>query len=309
MQYFNIQMASQLSGVATATIRAWEKRYQAVTPERAENRHRLYSEEDIEKLSLLAKLTDFGQNIGKIARLDLEELKKVYTVLMRKPYRKEDVISSSKEKLNFHKSLTSLSLAISSMKMDVIAHELKKIRLALDAKEVALNIIPSLHKIIETKASNKEINNGEQLAIYNIIFHQFSTYLADYEYPQGPKPPLILSAPINGIAQLNLLGTALLCMHYNKNFLYLVGSSSSRALAEAINHFQGKSILLEADDYQINQEMSLDHYLDELLRMQERSAQIYIFGQDHLRQSIRRKNCIFIRSLQEIEEMLIAGLL
>lgn len=300
-------MASQLSGVATATIRAWEKRYQAVTPERAENKHRLYSEEDIEKLSLLAKLTHFGQNIGKIARLDLEELKKVYTVLLRRPYRKEDVISSSKEKLNYHKSLTSLSLAISSMKMDVLAHELKKIRLALEAKNVALNIIPSLHKIIENRANNNELNSGQQLAINNIIFHQFSTYLADYEYLQAQLPPLILSAPINGIAQLHLLGTALLCTHYNKNFLYLVGSTSSRALAEAVNYFQGKSILIEASDYQISHETSLDHYLDELLRMQERSVQIFIFGKDHLRQSIRRKNCIFVRNLQEVEEMLIAG--
>ena len=52
MQYFNIQIASQLSDVAAATIRAWEKRYTAVVPSRAENGHRLYSETDIEKLSM-----------------------------------------------------------------------------------------------------------------------------------------------------------------------------------------------------------------------------------------------------------------
>ena len=50
MQYFNIQVASQLSGVASATIRAWEKRYNAVVPERGDNKHRLYSEKDIEIL-------------------------------------------------------------------------------------------------------------------------------------------------------------------------------------------------------------------------------------------------------------------
>ena len=56
MQYFNIQVASQLSGVASATIRAWEKRYNAVVPERGDNQHRLYSEKDIEKLALLFKI-------------------------------------------------------------------------------------------------------------------------------------------------------------------------------------------------------------------------------------------------------------
>jgi DNA-binding transcriptional MerR regulator len=79
MQYFNIQVASQLSGVASATIRAWEKRYNAVIPDRAENKHRLYSEKDIEKLALLFKLTELGQGIGKIAHLDLNELKDIYS--------------------------------------------------------------------------------------------------------------------------------------------------------------------------------------------------------------------------------------
>jgi len=71
MQYFNIQVASQLSGVASATIRAWEKRYNAVVPERGDNKPRLYSEKDIEKLALLFLLTEVGQSIGTIAHLDI----------------------------------------------------------------------------------------------------------------------------------------------------------------------------------------------------------------------------------------------
>ena len=85
MQYFNIQLASQLSGVASATIRAWEKRYNAVVPDRAENKHRLYSENDIEKLAVLFSLTELGQSIGKIAHLELEELKVIYTRLTHRP--------------------------------------------------------------------------------------------------------------------------------------------------------------------------------------------------------------------------------
>jgi DNA-binding transcriptional MerR regulator len=85
MQYFNIQVASQLSGVASATIRAWEKRYNAVVPERADNKHRLYSEKDIEKLAVLFRLTEVGQSIGKIAHLDLEKLKIIYTSLLHRP--------------------------------------------------------------------------------------------------------------------------------------------------------------------------------------------------------------------------------
>lgn len=305
MQYFNIQMASQLSGVATATIRAWEKRYQAVSPQRAENRHRLYSEEDIEKLSLLAKLTDFGQNIGKIARLDIEELKKVYTVLMRRPYRKEEVISFSKEKLNYHKSLSNLSLAISSLKMDVLTHELKKIRLALDPREVALNIIPSLHKIIETKVRNNELNLGQQMVLFSTIYQQFSVYIANFEFP-SERPPLILASPPKQVFQLNILGAALLCAHHNKNFILLI-ESPPKALAEIVNTFNAKTVLIEASDYEIDAERNLDHYLDEMLRSLSGPTQIIIYGTDHLQQSITRKNYISVRSLQNIDEFILTN--
>ena len=75
MSLFNIHIASQLSGVAAATIRAWEKRYNVLTPQRADNGHRLYSEPDIEKLSILQQLTRQGLSIGKIAGLTNDELK------------------------------------------------------------------------------------------------------------------------------------------------------------------------------------------------------------------------------------------
>jgi len=52
MSQYNIHIASQLSGVAAATIRAWEKRYKALVPDRADNGHRLYSDIDIEKLTI-----------------------------------------------------------------------------------------------------------------------------------------------------------------------------------------------------------------------------------------------------------------
>src|SRR5436190_22781324 len=106
MQYFNIQVASQLSGVASATIRAWEKRYNAVVPERAENKHRLYSETDIEKLAILFKLTEFGQSIGKIAHLALNDLKVVYSKLLHRPYDERQLITPHHAKIDHEKILS-----------------------------------------------------------------------------------------------------------------------------------------------------------------------------------------------------------
>ena len=77
-KYFNIQMAAELSGLSAHTIRAWEKRYQALTPERAENGRRLYSNREVERLTVLSQLTRLGSSIGQIARLPDEELNEIY---------------------------------------------------------------------------------------------------------------------------------------------------------------------------------------------------------------------------------------
>jgi DNA-binding transcriptional MerR regulator/methylmalonyl-CoA mutase cobalamin-binding subunit len=67
---YPIQIVVQRTGLSAHTIRIWEKRYGAVKPQRTETNRRLYSEAEVERLSLLRQLTERGQNIGYVARLD-----------------------------------------------------------------------------------------------------------------------------------------------------------------------------------------------------------------------------------------------
>jgi methanogenic corrinoid protein MtbC1 len=58
------------TGLSADVIRAWERRYRAVEPQRSAGGQRLYSERDVVRLSLLARATAQGHSIGEIARLD-----------------------------------------------------------------------------------------------------------------------------------------------------------------------------------------------------------------------------------------------
>lgn len=62
------------TGLSPHLIRMWERRYQAVTPERTETGRRLYSDEDIERLILLRQATMAGETISRIANLPREDL-------------------------------------------------------------------------------------------------------------------------------------------------------------------------------------------------------------------------------------------
>lgn len=70
-----IKMVVRRTGLSAHVIRIWEKRYGAVKPERTGSNRRLYSEEQITRLSLLRDLTRAGHSIGSVARLPLSKLR------------------------------------------------------------------------------------------------------------------------------------------------------------------------------------------------------------------------------------------
>jgi len=70
-------MAARLSGVSELSLRSWEGRYSAVSPNRTETNRRLYSDSDIEKLVLLKKLTQHGHRIGNLAGHSIPTLAKM----------------------------------------------------------------------------------------------------------------------------------------------------------------------------------------------------------------------------------------
>lgn len=158
MQYFNIHLASQVSGVTAATIRVWEKRYQAIIPKRASNGHRLYSQEDIQKLTLLSLLTGAGHNIGKIAHLELEELKKIYKILFNHTFKDHGIPKNSQLTANFDEILQNILAGIKAKKYQIIGHELEKALLATSPKSICYQIILPILKELSERADEKVSN-------------------------------------------------------------------------------------------------------------------------------------------------------
>lgn len=66
---FPIRVVSRLTGINPVTIRAWERRYELVTPERTPGGHRLYSRADVEVLRAASRLVEQGVSISRASRL------------------------------------------------------------------------------------------------------------------------------------------------------------------------------------------------------------------------------------------------
>lgn len=58
---YTIKGAAQRVGIAPSTLRAWERRYGVVAPGRTDGGYRVYSEDDVQVLAVMARLVDEGR--------------------------------------------------------------------------------------------------------------------------------------------------------------------------------------------------------------------------------------------------------
>ena len=74
---YRIGDVARFVGVSTHALRAWERRYGTVQPQRTPGGSRLYDAAEIDRLKTLKNLTDYGHSIGEVAQLPLAELKRL----------------------------------------------------------------------------------------------------------------------------------------------------------------------------------------------------------------------------------------
>jgi len=71
---YEIHEVAELTGLATARLRAWERRYQVVRPRRMSNGYRAYTADQVALLRAFARLIAAGERIGDLAARPREEV-------------------------------------------------------------------------------------------------------------------------------------------------------------------------------------------------------------------------------------------
>jgi len=72
-----IRVVASRTGLSPDTLRVWERRYGVVQPGRSDGGQRLYSDADVERLTLLVQATGAGRNISQVADLSDAELERL----------------------------------------------------------------------------------------------------------------------------------------------------------------------------------------------------------------------------------------
>ncbi|UJD94450.1 MerR family transcriptional regulator [Lelliottia amnigena] len=75
MAYYSIGEVAERCGINPVTLRAWQRRYGLLKPQRSEGGHRQFDEEDILRIEEIKRLMKSGVSVGKVkALLGAQEL-------------------------------------------------------------------------------------------------------------------------------------------------------------------------------------------------------------------------------------------
>jgi MerR family transcriptional regulator, light-induced transcriptional regulator len=240
---YPIKVVSQMTGLSVHVIRAWEKRYHVVEPDRTETNRRLYSEEDIDKLRLLNDASNLGHNIGSIAHLSQSELKELL-------FKERDKTSELKSGSAGDEVVTLVEEQFSDCIESIKNYDAKKLESILLNASARLTqpilieelIIPLVYKIGdmwhdgEIRVANEHLSSS---VIRGFLFNLLESYSV------GESAPVLISATPRGQEhELGALIAGVVAASSGWRVIYLGTNLPAEEVGAVVSHLKAKVVAL-----------------------------------------------------------------
>lgn len=251
----NIKAVSQLSGVSVHTIRAWEKRYQAVSPERSQTGRRLYSLNEVERIRLLMKAVSQGCTISQVAALSNVELRSRVRIL-------HDGFSDSwsrGSRVSAVEACDQVFEALCGFRVCDVQRVLSHARRHFETEEFVFDLVLPLLKKCGDASQKKGILEAQVGALRVIVRNELSRLLVEQQEKAMPDfPEVMIALSDEGTSEIEGVVSALLVTLRGYSTLYLGSGLSSEALIEAANARRVRALLVHtpySGDHQIERSL------------------------------------------------------
>lgn len=307
---YSIQLASKISGVGVHTIRAWEKRYQAVVPDRNTSGRREYNDSDIERLTLLSELCTLGHSIGKIAGLKTEDLSALLEKLGKQAdtvQQRQNDLQSAKSVVDVEESLKNLIFALHGYKLDIISHEINKLKLILNPRQLALEIITPLLREVGNHVASGDLSISQEHALSAVLKFHMGHILFRGAQSKSTKPyRILICTPEGDYHEFGILNAALLCNYYNLPFFYLGPNLPSDSLMDAYKSLEGNLIVIGSTVIPENRTADFINTYVEAAHKGIGSGHLIVGGNGHLdvAKLERSKKADFFSSMEQLDDFL-----
>ena len=230
MRTYPIRAVARLTGISIDTLRAWERRYQAVAPERG-GRGRLYRDADIARLRNLGALVRRGHAIGSIARLDDRQLA---TLLDQQ----EPTASGPPPVVD----LSGLVEAVDRVDLAAIDAALNRFATLLPASDFIAHAVLPLMRELGVRWQAGTLTSAQEhvvsAAVRTVLGGLLRTSI------RGSRPTVVFATPQGERHELGLLAAAVLSAERGFNVIYLGPELPAQEIAETAIRTGAAAIVL-----------------------------------------------------------------
>jgi MerR family transcriptional regulator, light-induced transcriptional regulator len=255
-----ISTVSKRSGVKSDLVRAWERRYQAVTPSRTEGGHRVYTDLDIARLKLLNQATSNGHSISQIAHLSLNELKN----LLMEENDSGILATENTAPLNGHRVHVAEDY-VQKCYASVLAFDAHALESNFENAIVELGTEIFIEKLLNPLLTliGERWRTGELRPVHEHMASSIVrslTYILRNNHPcPANAPRMIVTTPINQLHELGALLAGIIAEFKGWKVTYLGANLPAEEIAAAVKFTNATavtiSISFKADDHVIAKEM------------------------------------------------------
>lgn len=232
---YPIRAVSKLTGIGTDTLRAWERRYGAVAPERDE-RGRVYTEADVARLRLLHRAISSGHSVGRIATLSDRELRRLATA------RTEAVRSAPPAP---RATLDAASFGEALLRLDSLAidQEFSRLAAVLPPLELVRDVLLPAIRDVGDAWNRKPGGIAHEHLISATMRHLLGSFLRLHAR-RDAKIRLLFATPAGDRHEIGILGAAMLAASSGLGVSYVGPDLPASEIVEAVKSAGAQVLVL-----------------------------------------------------------------
>lgn len=263
------------TGLKADLVRAWERRYEAVTPSRSGSGRRLYSDSDVQRLQLLRQAVEAGRRIGDVASLPVDDLERLVEEDFQAERDRSLPLPSQNGQPTGEATIDTLMSLL--RRSDAIGFE-RALRIAerqRTPREYVDLLISPLVVRIGSASRNGELRIFQEHLATAVLRGRLSCLLLELQ-ERNDGPRLILTTPVGQIHELGALIAGVVAAAEGWSVLYLGVNLPAEEIAAAARQQRARLVALSlvhpADDH------GLVHELRRLRQMLPQEVPICLGG-------------------------------
>jgi DNA-binding transcriptional MerR regulator len=313
---FSIKTTARMVDMNTHTIRAWERRYKALDPNRnQDNNRREYNDKDIERLTLLAKLVKSGHQISHIAPLSTEILASMVASDSSATISEESQATKSTERLILERCMT----ALETYELILIQAELESARHFLAARTFLTSLAVPLLREVGVRVHNGTLSIAQEHALSSILRAQLMQTLfnvrnsiavrAYTRKDQEHGLSICLATRDGDLHEFGILTAAILIAHHGHVPHYFGPNLPAVALADAAQAVHADVVLVgNTPSSEPFAERRQEAYARELLARIDGGTQLWWGGVNQIKDSQLLRAIAGMPTLESLESALMQQL-